>query len=68
MSSRFCVAEFIDAFYANLGTRRLSLEETKNVKEKCDILSFKNVSFESLRRFFFLHSILLCALGAVGYV
>ena len=37
--------EFSDAFYANLDSRRASLEETRDVKEKCDILSFKNVSY-----------------------
>ena len=39
-----CVTEYSDAFYANLLTRRASVEETKNVKEKCDTITFKNVS------------------------
>eukprot|EP01035_Chromulina_nebulosa_P022697 gene22697-29391_t len=44
------ISEFIDAFYANLGSRRLSLEETKNVKEKCDVFGFKNELLDMFER------------------
>ena len=50
-STRFhVIAAFADAFYANLGSRRSSLEETKNSKEKGEVLSNKNVRF-SLEHF-----------------